>query len=132
MTEKRVSIKLIGEAKEEYLNLQEASRQEREKGVESSFHQTLLKSIDSKISLLKANYDYGTQIPRKFIPRKYQIEYEVTNLWKVDLAGYWRLVYTLKQPQREATEIEVITIWLDVLDIIDHKKYDKVFGYRKK
>ena len=132
MTEKRVSIKLIGEAKEEYLKLQEAARQEREKGVESSFHQALLKSIDSKIALLKANYDYGTQIPRKLIPRKYVIEYAVTNLWKVDLAGYWRLIYTLKQPQRETTEIEVITIWLDVLDIIDHKKYDKVFGYRKK
>ena len=132
MTEKRVSIKLIGEAKEEYLKLQEAARQEREKGIESSFHQTLLKSIDSKIALLKANYDYGTQIPRKLIPRKYQIEYDVTNLWKVNLAGYWRLVYTLKQLQREQTEIEIITIWLDVLDIVDHKKYDKIFGYKKK
>ena len=129
---KRVSIKLIGEAKEEYLKLQEAARQEREKGIESSFHQTLLKSIDSKIALLKANYDYGTQIPRKLIPRKYQIEYEVTNLWKVDLAGYWRLVYTLKQPQREQTEIEILTIWLDVLDLIDHNHYDKIFGYKKK
>src|SRR3989338_9116817 len=129
---KRVSIKLIGEAKEEYLKLQEAARQEREKGIESSFHQTLLKSIDSKIALLKANYDYGTQIPRKLIPRKYQIEYEVTNLWKVDLAGYWRLVYTLKQPQREQTEIEILTIWLGVLDLIDHNHYDKIFGYKKK
>ena len=82
--------------------------------------------------MLKANYDYGKQIPRKLIPRKYQLEYEVTNLWKVDLAGYWRMIYTLKQPQREQTEIEIITIWLDVLDIIDHKKYDKIFGYKKK
>ena len=47
---------------------------------------------------LKANYDYGTQISRKLIPRKYQFEYEVTNLWKIDLAGYWRMIYTLKQP----------------------------------
>lgn len=132
MTEKRVSIKLLGEAKEEYLRLQGAVRQEREKGVEGSFHQTLLKSIDSKIALLKANYDYGVQIPRKLIPHKYVVEYDVTNLWKVDLAGYWRLIYTLKQPQREATEVEVITIWLDVLDISDHKRYDMAFGYRKR
>ena len=132
MIEKRVSVKLLGEAKDEYLELQKAVRKEHEKGIASSFHQTLLKSIDSKIVLLKANYDYGTQIPRKLIPRKYQLEYEVTNLWKVDLAAYWRLVYTLKQPQSEQTEIEIITIWLDVLDLVDHKKYDKIFGYKKK
>ncbi len=132
MAEKRVNVKLLGEAKEEYLKLQETVGEEREKGITGSFHQTLFKSIDSKIALLKANYDYGKQIPRKLIPRKYQLEYEVTNLWKVDLAGYWRMIYTLKQPQREQTEIEIITIWLDVLDIIDHKKYDKIFGYKKK
>lgn len=132
MTEKRVSIKLLGEAKEEYLKLQDTVRQEHEKGITSSFHQTLLKSINSKIELLKANYDYGTQIPRKLIPRKYVVEYEVTNLFKVELAGFWRMIYTLKQPQREQTEIEIITIWLDVLDIVDHKKYDKIFGYKKK
>ncbi|MFH0836264.1 MAG: hypothetical protein V1834_03830 [Candidatus Micrarchaeota archaeon] len=129
---RRASIKLLGEAKEEYLKLQETVRKEIEKGIASSFHQTLLKSIDSKIELLKANYDYGIQIPKKQIPRKYQIEYEVTNLWKVDLSGYWRMIYTLKQPQREQTEVEIITIWLDVLDVIDHPKYDKIFGYKKK
>ena len=109
-----------------------ASDPETEKGIASSFHQTLLKSIDSKIELLKANYDYGIQIPKKQIPRKYRIEYEVTNLWKVDLSGYWRMIYTLKQPQREQTEVEIITIWLDVLDLLDHPKYDKIFGYKKK
>ena len=132
MAAKRVSVKLLGEAKEEYLQLQETVRKERDKGISSSFHQTLLKSIDSKIALLKANYDSGIQIPKKFIPRKYQLDYEVTNLWKVDLAGYWRMIYTLNQPQREQTEIEIITIWLDVLDIMDHKNYNKLFGYKKR
>ncbi|MEW6329770.1 MAG: hypothetical protein AB1468_06705 [Candidatus Micrarchaeota archaeon] len=132
MTKRYVSVKLVGDAKDEYLKLQETARMEREKGIESSFHQTLLKSIDSKLALLKANYDYGTQIPRRFFPKKYVLGYEVTNLWKVDLAGYWRLIYTLRQPQREETEIEVLSIWLDVLDIMSHEKYDKVFGYRKK
>jgi len=27
---------------------------------------------------------------------------------------------------------DIISIWLDILDIVDHKKYDKIFGYRKK
>ena len=55
MATKRVSVKLLGEAKEEYLKLQEIVRKEKEKNVSGSFHQTLLKSIDSKIVLLKAN-----------------------------------------------------------------------------
>ena len=132
MTEKQVSIKLVGEAKSEYLELQDVVRREKEKGIESSFHQTLLKSIDSKIALLKANYDYGIQIPRKLIPKRYLAEFEVTNLWKVNLSGYWRMVYTLKQPQREQTDVEIISIWLDILGIVDHDKYNKIFGYRKK
>lgn len=132
MVKKHVSVKLLGEAKEEYLKLQEKVRQEKEKGITGSFHQTLLKSINSKIALLKANYDYGIQIPKKLLPRKYVREYEVTNLWKVDLSGYWRMIYTLKQPQREYAEVEIISIWLDIIDIVDHGKYDKIFGYRKK
>lgn len=132
MVEKRVTIKLLGEAKDEYLKLQEIVLQETERSVTKSFHQMLLRSIDSKIALLKANYSYGIQIPKKQIPRKYMEKYEVTNLWKVDLSAYWRLIYTLKQPQREETEIDIITIWLDVLDIVDHPTYDKLFGYRKR
>lgn len=132
MPEKRVTIKLLGEAKEEYLKLQEAARLEMEKGITKSFHQILLHSIDSKIAILKANYSYGIQIPKKQIPKKYLDEYGVTNLWKVDLSGYWRLIYTLKQPQREETEIDIITVWLDILAIMDHPVYNKIFGYRKR
>ena len=129
---KKVSVKLLGEAKEEYLALQELVRKEQEKGVSSSFHQTLLRSIESKIALLKQNYDSGIQIPRKLIPRKYLSEYGVTNLWKVNLAGYWRLIYTLNRPQTERAEVGVISVWLDVLDIMKHEDYDKTFGYKKK
>ncbi|OIO21195.1 hypothetical protein COV61_05610 [Candidatus Micrarchaeota archaeon CG11_big_fil_rev_8_21_14_0_20_47_5] len=132
MAEKKVSVKLLGEAKDEYLHLQEIVKDERKRCIKSSFHQTLLKSIDSKLAIMKTNYDYGVQIPRRAIPAKYLQGYGVTNLWKVDLSGYWRMIYTLKQPQREQAEIEIISIWLDVLDIIDHPKYDKVFGYRKR
>ena len=132
MANRKVSIKLLGEAKEEYLRLQETVRQEKEKGIESSSHQTLLRSLNSKIAILKSKYDYGTQVPRNIIPEKYLEQYSVTNLWKVDLSDYWRMIYTLRQPQRGETEIDVLLIWLDVPDIISHPKYDKIFGYRKK
>ena len=132
MARKRVVVRLIGEAKDEYLALKGIVGAEQGRGIQSSFHQTLLRSIESKISILKERYDYGTQIPRSAIPKKYSAGYGVTNLWKVDLSGYWRLIYTLRQPQRDNPEIEVLEIWLDVLDIIDHPEYDGVFGYRKK
>ena len=39
------------------------------------------------------------------------------------------MIYALKQPQRENTEVEILSIWLDVLDIISHEDYDKIFNY---
>jgi hypothetical protein len=130
LTERRISIKLLGDAKDAYLNLKKKAEEERKKGIISSFHQTLLKSIEDKIAILKNDYDSGIHIPRDMIGRKYIAQYEVTNLWKVNLSGGWRMIYTLKQPQREDTEVEILSIWLDVLDIISHKEYDKIFGYR--
>lgn len=123
-------IKLLGDAKEAYLSLERIAKEEKTKGINSSFHQTLLKSINDKISLLKIQYDYWTQILKKYVARKYVIDYGVTNLWKVDLSGYWRMIYALKQPQREDPEIEVISIWLDILDIVNHKEYNRIFGYK--
>lgn len=130
MNEKRASIKLLGDAREAYLSLKKKSLEERSKGIDNSFHQTLLKSINDKITILKTEYDFGTHIPRDRIAQKYITEYEVTNLWKVNLSGAWRMIYTLKQPQRDNTEVEILSIWLDVLDIISHDDYDKIFKYK--
>ena len=132
MNEKRVSIKLLGDAKEAYLALKKLVADERKKGIESSFNQTLFRSVEDKIAILKRDYDFGIHIPKDRIGRKYIIEYGVTNLWKVNLSGGWRMIYTLKQPQRENTEVEILSIWLDVLDIISHEDYDRIFGYHSR
>lgn len=130
MTEKRASIKLLGDAKDAYLNLKRIVEEEKRKGTTSSFNQTLLKSIDDKIAILKKDYDFGIHIPKDRISQKYIVQYEVTNLWKINLSGGWRMIYTLKQPQRDNTEVEILSIWLDVLDIISHEEYDKIFKYK--
>ena len=130
MTEKRVSIKLLGDAKEAYLNLKKMAAEERKNGITSSFNQTLLRSIEDKIEILKRDCDFGIHIPKKQVAQKYIVEYDVTNLWKINLSGGWRMIYTLKQPQREDTEVEILSIWLDVLDIISHQEYDKIFNYK--
>ena len=89
-----------------------------------------MRSIEDKIAILKRDYDFGIHIPKNRIGPKYILEYDVTNLWKVNLSGGWRMIYTLKQPQRESAEVEILSIWLDVLDIISHGEYDKIFNYK--
>ncbi len=49
----------------------------------------------------------------------------VTNLFRVELPNFWRMLYTLTAEG----DVEIIAF---ILDIIDHKTYDKKFGYRKK
>jgi len=127
---KRATIKLLGDAKEAYLKLKEIVEEEKRKGTTNSFNQTLLKSIEDKIAMLKTHYDFGIHIPKDRIGQKYFVQYEVTNLWKVNLSGGWRMIYTLKQPQRDNTEVEILSIWLDVLDIISHEEYDRIFKYK--
>ncbi len=85
----------------------------------------ILKSIDQKIELIKANPHYGDGVPKNLIPKKYILQYGVTNLFRVELPNFWRMLYTLTA----GGEIEIIAF---ILDIIDHKAYDKKFGYKKK
>lgn len=110
LTEKRVSIKLLGDAKESYMKLKKMIEEEHKKGIENSFNQTLFRSIENKISILKREYDSGIHIPKNKIGKKYLLKYDVTNLWKVNISGGWRIIYTIKQPQRDNTEVEILLI----------------------
>jgi len=118
---KPVRVQFVGNAAEEFESLNKAVGEEQEKGVSNSEHQQLLKSIRQKIELIKANPQYGDAVPKTLIKRS---GYAVDNLWVADLTGYWRMLYTLK-----GSQIEILCF---ILEIVDHKRYDKVFGYRKK
>ncbi|MFH1255931.1 MAG: hypothetical protein V1494_01430 [Candidatus Diapherotrites archaeon] len=132
MQAKEIRVKLLDEAKEEFERLEKIVGDEKGKGINSSFHQTLLKGIKEKIRILRENCDAGMQIRKKLIPKKYLEKFSVTNLWKLNLPSYWRMIYTIRQPQHKDMEVEVLTIFLDVVDILNHKQYSKIFGYRKK
>lgn len=119
---KDVRVKLSEEANEVYEELNKTVGEERLKGIESSIHQTLLRSINRVRDLLKQNPFAGDQVPKRQIPGKYVLNYDIDNVWRIELADRWRLVYTITGDQ-----IEIITF---VMDIFDHKKYDKVFGYK--
>jgi len=119
---KDVSVKLSEEADNVYRELNKIVGEEKLKGIDGSFHQTLLRSIIRVRDLLKQNPFAGDQVPKRQIPPKYIQKFDVDNVWRIELADRWRLVYTIT-----GNQIEIITF---VMDIFNHKDYDKVFGYK--
>jgi len=121
---RKVTVKLIGDARDSYNKLNEIIIDEMEQNVENSDHQILFSSIKQKIELIKADPEYGIHIPRNKIPNEYIVKYDINNLWKVNLSKAWRMLYSLK-----GDKIEVLSL---ILDIIDHPTYNKKFGYKKR
>jgi len=123
MKGKPVRVKITGDAKEEFEKLNMLVGEEISKGITGSDHQTLFNAIKQKIEFLKENPQYGVHIAKNKIPKEYILKYDVNNLWKVNLAGAWRMVYTIR-----GNEIEIIAL---ILDILNHKNYTKKFKYKK-
>lgn len=117
---KPVRVILLGTAEHVYIVLNEAVDQQVRVGKENSDEMQLLRSIRQKIDFVKANPFYGDNIRKQQIPK----EYAVKNLWRVELSQFWRMLYMI-----QGDEKEVICF---IVDIMDHKRYDKIFGYRKK
>ena len=82
----------------------------------------LLNLIDKGISRLRDNHKTGQKIQKRLWPRYYSQRYGISNLWRLRLDDYWRMIYTLIGRKVEITAV--------VLDVIDHKEYDKRFGYK--
>ncbi|MBU2638634.1 MAG: hypothetical protein KJ955_06685 [Nanoarchaeota archaeon] len=121
---KEVRVVLSAEATEEYNELNRIVGDELQRGITSSVHQSIFRSIERVKGWLKENPFAGDQIKKGQIPDYYIQKYGVTNLWRIELSNYWRLIYTI-----QSNEVEVIDF---VLGIIDHKEYDKKFGYKRK
>jgi len=68
---------------------------------------------------------YGNPIAKNLIPQEYRDKYGITNLFRVELPSFWRILYTLTEGENE---LEVVAF---VLGIIDHKGYDRKFGYKR-
>ena len=115
---KEVRIILSPEAEEVYKKLNseaETSKQSR----------MILNAINHKKDLIKVNIHYGNPIAKNLIPEEYKQKYSATNLFRVELPAFWRMLYTLTNNE----QIEIIAF---VLDIIDHSIYDDKFGYKGK
>jgi hypothetical protein len=116
MTRKTIRIILSPEAEQVYKYLNAAAPQSKKE-------QSILKAINHKVDLIKMNPHYGDPIAKSLIPKEYKEKYGITNLFRVELPDFWRMLYTLTDGE---TEIEIIAF---VLDIMDHPDYNKKFGY---
>lgn len=77
--------------------------------------------ISRAIDDLEKDAFSGIQVPKSLIPKVYIEKYQIDNLWKYDLPQGWRLLYSVA---REG--IIVISI---VIEWLDHKNYERRFGY---
>lgn len=68
------------------------------------------------------DWQIGEKIPKNLFPRSYNEKWGINNLYKSDLGPDWRMTYTLLF---DAGGIGVV-----VLDILSHKDYDRLFGYK--
>jgi len=82
----------------------------------------LLGIVDKGVAKLKRDREAGKRIPRRLIPLEYAFKYGVTNLWKLNLDRYWRMIYTIV-----GDEVRLVSI---IIEVLNHKKYDRKFGYR--
>jgi mRNA-degrading endonuclease RelE of RelBE toxin-antitoxin system len=116
----KARVRLIDQALEEYKRLKKTVKEEEKKGINSSENQTLWRSINQKIEWLKKDPLKGEVVSKKDIPK----ELDVDNLFKLRLAKYWRMLFTIRRQ-----EIEIICF---VLVIESHPDYDKRFKIKKK
>jgi hypothetical protein len=81
----------------------------------------LRKMIDEMSDILLENCMVGDKIQRNRIPKYYIEKYGVNNLYRYRLQGGLRGIYTILVKSGQ------INSW--ILDILNHKEYEKRFGY---
>lgn len=84
----------------------------------------LASEIDGAMDALKLDPFSGVKIERRLWPKEYIKKYNIDNLRKYNLRNGWRLMYTIS-----GDSVEVISI---VLEWLDHKGYERRFGYKSR
>jgi mRNA-degrading endonuclease RelE of RelBE toxin-antitoxin system len=77
--------------------------------------------FDQVIDDMKHDKNLGDYIKRKPWPAKYNRTHEVSNLYRCEIGGNHRLIYTIRGRQEDKV--------YQLLDLLTHKQYDRLFGY---
>ena len=81
----------------------------------------LFRHISRSIEDLQNNRRAGRPAPKWFIPPKYR-KVGVDNIWRYNMPGAWRLLYTIT-----GNHIRILII---VLNWMTHKEYERMIGLR--
>lgn len=120
---KKVVISWDEKAKKEFLELKklvEAGTPSRKKPTYSQ----LLSSINNAIKNIELNHKYGDLIPRKYISKDTIRRYGTEKILRVELIGFWRLLYVII-----GDKVKIVAF---ILEFMDHKRYNKIFHYKKR
>lgn len=94
-------------------------KQKAEKG--DSEAKYLLELIFRATGKLSLDFEAGKKIPKRLWPKEYVQKHDITNLWKINLDSYWRLIYTLTGNSAN--------LFLIYLECMDHNDYNRKFHY---
>ena len=64
----------------------------------------------------------GDNVRKDLIPRELRRRFGVENLWRAELSGGWRLLYTIAAKVDVPPEVRI-------LRLLTHKEYDRLLGY---
>jgi hypothetical protein len=64
----------------------------------------------------------GDNIQKDRIPRDLKRRFGIDNLWRAELPGGWRALYTIVARVDVRPEVRI-------LRLLSHKEYDRLFGY---
>lgn len=77
--------------------------------------------INQVVEEMKQDKNLGDQIRKRPWPDKYIRTHDVTNLYRRAVGGNHRLIYTIRGRKDDKV--------YQLLDLLTHKQYDKLFGY---
>ncbi|MGI0007510.1 MAG: hypothetical protein ACREAR_05880 [Nitrosotalea sp.] len=84
-------------------------------------NESLYKTIQKVITDLQSDKIVGKRLRHEQIPKYYIKKHDVNAIYKVDLPGYWRLIYGITEIHGEKKAI--------MMELFNHEKYNKRFGY---
>jgi len=82
----------------------------------------LKKSLIKAIKEVQENCFCGINVKKELIPKRLIQKYQINNLWIYNLQSAWRLLYSI-------TSTEEVKIIAAILDWMDHKDYERLFGF---
>ena len=107
-----IEILLSQEFSKEFANIQKRAE------IGQGEAQYLLKLIEKGIAKLVENHKAGQKIQKNLWPKYYIQKYGISNLCRLRLDDFWRMVYTVTGEQ-----VRIVAV---ILEVLDHKEYDKV------